>query len=119
MNFYLVSHMAALVLGYLSRQYNRSFRVILLLALPAAWLFAFIAPRSTSLTHANQDGFLNFYVKIYERLSPEAMMAVLLFPFIFMAGRFIHLVYETYFYREKTDTPIKRKKRVLASFGIR
>ncbi len=119
MNLYAVSHIIAFILGYLSREYNRSFRILLILALPALWLFAFLAPRYTGFSRANQDGFLNFYVKIYERLSPEAMMAVLLFPFIFILGRFIHLVYETYFYREKTESPIARKKRVLANFGNR
>lgn len=117
MNIYLISFTMAIALGILSRRFGKAFKILLILALPALWLFAYFAPTYLNLQRANQDGFLNFYLKIYERLSPEAMLAVLLFPVFFIAGRFLHLVYQTYFYREKVEGGLEIKKRVLANFG--
>lgn len=118
MSIYLASHIAAFILGFFSRHYNRVFVICMVLLVPILWLFAWQAPRYTALPRANQDGFLNFYIKIYEGLSPEAMMAVILFPFIFIAGRWAYVIYKVYFYRQKTESPKNKKKRVYAMYGV-
>lgn len=117
MNVYLVSILVGVPLGILSRRFDRVFKILLVLAIPASWLFAYFAPTYTSLPRANQDGFLNFYFKLYERLSPDGMLAVLMFPAFVILGRIIYLIYLAFFKKEKVETPMDIKKRVLKSFG--
>lgn len=118
MNIYLASHIVAFILGIISRHHNRAFAICMVLSVPGLWLFAWQAPKYTGLPRANHDGFLNFYIKIYEGLSPKAMMAVILFPVIFIAGRWAYAIYKIYFYRPKTESPKRKKKRVYAMYGV-
>jgi len=115
---YIASHIVAVILGMLSRHYHQAFRICMILALPMMWLISHYAPRYFSMPRANQDGFLNFYYKIYEKLSPDAMVAVILFPAFFIAGRWIYVIYRVYFYKEKIESNVKKKQRVYAMYDM-
>lgn len=117
-NLILASYLIAFVLGLLSMHYRRVALVSLILFIPALWVFATFAPDLLGLPAANRTGFMSFYTKLYESLSPEAMRAAILFPLIFFGGRFAYFLYKTFFYKERVESLTDRKKRVKAMYGI-
>lgn len=46
------------------------------------------------------------------------MMAVIWFPFIFLAGRLAYFLYDVYFVRDYVESPRDRKARVRAMYGM-
>lgn len=117
MSIYLACNMAAFILGLVSRHYRRAFAMFLLLSLPALWLFAHEAPNHMNFARANHDGFLNFYVKIFEKLTPETKTAIFLLPVLFVAGRIFYVIYSVYFYKKRPETLANKKKRIVKMFG--
>jgi len=118
MNVLIISAFAAFVLGLLSKRHNKVFGIFLLLSVPLAWAIAKFSPMYTHLPRANHDGFLNFYIKLYERATEDMQQAVLIFPVVFIGGRIMYHLYKTYFYVEKVETPVEKKKRVRAMYGV-
>ncbi len=115
-NIILACYVAAFVLGALSMRYNTISKWCFWLFIPAAWLFAIWAPEFTNLTEPNDDGFLTFYMQIYEDFSAEARQAVFIAPVVFLVGRLIYFFYDFYFVTEYVESNADRKKRVRAMF---
>jgi len=104
--------------GMLAMRSFKAFQIFLILSVPLAWAIAKFAPSYFNVARANKDGFVNFYVKLYQGLEEGTALALNFAPLFFIGGMALFWFYKTFIYVEKVETHAKRKERVRAYYGM-
>ena len=118
-NIIPVTGVVAFLLGALAARYKKVFTVVLLLALPLAYLAARFLPQFFMIRKASDTkGWLTFYTQIYETADDPMKTAIHIAPVLFIIGLFLTRFYYKHIHQEKVETLVERKARVRAYYGV-
>jgi len=107
-----ITGMAAFFFGMLGRNNGKLFKILIALALAAAFVYV------KFFASSNREGVLGTFVAMYKAAEPTEQMAVHIAPVMLIIGYVAAMIYNTYFYKERVETMRERKRRVQAEYDF-